>query len=122
MATAKNLEELKPHTIAKNLKLNGYKLNLVKAGYYNGRLYLWLEDAKTGEHFADLTENHPEIDDKILQENIDPEQWERAIIDGDFIAYLGGVREAKIWIMDNIKNCLGGGEIDGLPALVLFNN
>jgi hypothetical protein len=31
MATTKNLEELIPHTIAKNLKLNGYKLNLVRA-------------------------------------------------------------------------------------------
>lgn len=116
------MRDFTPHTIAKNLTIKGHKVNLVKAAYYNGRMYLWLEDAKTGEPFADVTENHPEIDDKILQENIDTEQWERAIIDGDFINYLGGIREAKIWLMENVKNCLGGGEIDGLPALVLFNN
>ena len=109
--------------LQKKLQFKGESVDLVKSTYENnGRLYLWLFDHKTGELYADITENHPEIDGEELQFNLVKWEAERAIIDGDFINLLGGEREAKIRIMDNIKNCLGGGEIQGWPALVLFFN
>lgn len=97
-----------------------YKLNIVRRQYENWRTYLWLINKK-GETFCDLTENHVEITDQELQENIG-ENGERLIIDGDFINFCNGSRYAKIRLMDNLENCLGGWEIDGLPAIVLFNN
>lgn len=96
-----------------------YKLNIVKGQYENWRSYLWLIE-KNGEMFCDLTENHVEITDQEL--NYWGEIGERLIIDWDFINFCGGSRNAKIRLMDNLENCLGGGEIDGLPAIVLFNN
>lgn len=97
-----------------------YELNIVKGQYENWRSYLWLID-KNGETFCDLTENHVEITDQELQVNL----WndgERVILDWDFIDFCGGERYAKIRLMDNLKNCLGGGIINGYPAIVLFNN
>lgn len=103
-----------------NLYWKDYKLDIVKWQYENWRTYLWLID-KNKETFCDLTENHAEITDQELQFNLGDE-GERLIIDGDFINFCGGSRNAKIRLMDNLKNCLGGGEIDGLPAIVLFDN
>lgn len=106
----------------KTLTLNGEKLSLIKATYLNNnRLYLGLEDAETGEHFADITENHPEINNEELQRDL-YDQGERAVINNDFINYIGGERQAKIWLMDNVENLIGGGEVQGWPCLVLFND
>lgn len=103
-----------------NLLGKDYTLDIVKWQYENWRTYLWLID-KNGETFCDLTENHVEITNQELQVNL----WndgERVILDWDFIDFCGGERYAKIRLMDNLKNCLGGGDIDGYSAIVLFNN
>lgn len=86
-------------------------LRVVKTEYENnGRLFLGLL-CWNGEPFADITENHPEIDDELLQAGLEKGKAERAIIDGDFIDLMGGERQAKIWLTDNIKNLLGGGDV-----------
>lgn len=109
----------------KKIKFSRYgetkTLKLIRGQYENGRLYLWLLTYR-GEPYADITENHPEIGDEILQFNLVKWEAERAIIDGDFINIMGGEREAKSRIIDNIDHCLGGGDVEGWPALVLFNN
>lgn len=106
----------------KTLTLNWEKLKLVKSEYSNNdRLYLGLIDAQTGEPYADITENHPEISNEELNHDL-YDQGERAVIDNDFINCMGWEHEAKIWLMDNIENLIGGGEVQGWPCLVLFNN
>lgn len=76
------------------------------------RTYFWIEDEDINEpgHFCDLSENHPDIsDDKIF--NTLPGH-EAIIIDNDFLAVFGEPRLAKIWIMDNIPECVITGDID----------
>ena len=120
------MQDFTPHTIAKKLKLERFwkikTLDLIKANYYDGGLYLWLAVSRTWEPYCDVTENHPEISKQDLNFWIDPEQWERAILDNDFINIFGDVRKAKIWLTDNVKNIIGGGDVQGWPAIVLFNN
>lgn len=54
-------------TLKRNLKLTiygeTYTLDLVKSEYEsNNRPYLWLVSSDTGEFFADITQNEPDID------------------------------------------------------------
>lgn len=84
----------------------------------NGHIYIWLIDKDTWEPFADITENHPELtDDDLLVDN----NWQKVIIDNDFISLFQSIRECKSWCMDNL-NCLWGAEVDWRPALYIDFN
>lgn len=87
----------------------------------NNRTYIWLY-LPDGEPYIDITENHPEIEDERLIEKDEEGNviGERVIINHDFVDMCGWVREAKIILMEKIPNCLGGWDIDWLPALYLI--
>ena len=92
-----------------------YNLDLIVDKYVNNnRTYFWLVDTSDGEPFADLSENHVEIsDDEIF--------WrlpghEAIIIDNDFLNCFDSIREAKIWIKDNISQCVITWDIDWLDC------
>lgn len=98
---------------------NTYDLELVVSHYSNNwRLYLGLMDTSDWEPFCDITENHPEVDDKWLAISDD---WEKVIIDHDFELCFASLRECKEWCMNNL-GCLGWAEVDGLPALYIIYN
>ena len=109
---------------AVEIELSGIKyiVDVIKWEYINNRMYLALYDTEDGELVADITDNFPEIKDEILQNWLENGEGERAILNHDFVFFMGWARQAKIWLMDNIKNCIGGWDVEGLPAIVLFNN
>ena len=86
---------------------------------FNGRLYLWLVDKYTGEPLIDISENHPELTNEQLEITSD---WQKVILDNDFIQVCGSVRNAKIRCMDNIEWVLGGCEVDWRPAIYVPNH
>lgn len=108
-----------PKTIMEWLELEcfwkTYKLNLTKWEYaVNGRTYFWLYDSEDWEPFCDLTENHTEISDEQVYWRL---PWhEGVIIDHDFLMCFDEPRLAKIWIKDNIKECIITGDIDWLDC------
>lgn len=88
-----------------------FDLELTKSSYENNdRTYFGLIDKKDWWPFCDLSENHPEIKDKEIFWRLPGH--EAIIIDNDFIACFDSIREAKLWIKDNIKECVITGEID----------
>lgn len=105
------------------VKLNAfwkeYNLELTFSRYSNNdRIYIGLVDTEDGCPFCDITENHPEISDEELM--ID-NNWEKVVIDNDFIACFPSVRDCKIWCMDNL-NCLGWDYVQGRPCLYIDFN
>jgi hypothetical protein len=89
-----------------------YILELFKLNYVNNnRTYFGLIDKKDWWPFCDLSENHPEIKDSEIFWRLPGH--EAIIIDNDFMMCFDSVREAKLWIKDNIKECVITGEIDG---------
>lgn len=92
-----------------------YNLDLIVNKYVNNnRTYFWLVDTSDGEPFADLSENHVEIsDDEIFWRLPGHEAF---IIDNDFLNCFDSIREAKIWIKDNISQCIITWDIDWLDC------
>lgn len=82
-----------------------YKLN-------PNRTYFWIEDEDEQEpgHFCDLSENHPDIPDSEIFGRLPGH--EAIIIDNDFLMCFNSPREAKIWIRDNIPECVITWDID----------
>ena len=98
-----------------------YDLELVKNNYLNNnRTYLGLVDIEDGEPFADLSENHPEISDMWIYETLPGH--EAIIIDNDFINCFNSEREAKIWIKDNISECVITWDMFWLPCFYIKLN
>jgi hypothetical protein len=60
--------------------------------------------------FCDLTENHVEIPDDIIYGRLPGH--EAVIIDHDFLNLFDEPRLAKIWIKENISECIITGDID----------
>lgn len=83
----------------------------------NNRTYLWLIDVDDWEPFCDLSENHVEIPDEIIYWLL---PWHEAIvIDNDFIACFNSEREAKIWLRDNLAECVITWDIQGRPVFYI---
>lgn len=68
-------------------------------------------------HFCYISENHPEISDEEIWNHF-PEH-EAIVIDNDFIACFNSEREAKIWISDNIPECIFTDELEWLPVFYI---
>lgn len=67
--------------------------------------------------FCQLSENHPEISDDLIFNNL---PWHEAIvIDNDFISCFPSERECKIWIRDNIPECVITGDLEGRPVFYI---
>lgn len=104
------------------MKLNAFwktfDLELIRNEYANNdRTYFWLVDRKDRELFADLTENHTEISDEQIYGRL---PWHEAvIINHDFLSSFDSIRDAKIWIKDNIKECVITGDIDWLDCFYI---
>lgn len=95
------------------MKLNAfwetYNLNLKKSYYTNNhRTFFWLLDEEWP--FADLSENHPDIPDSEIFWRLPGH--EAIIINSDFLMCFNNSREAKIWIKDNIPECVITWDID----------
>ena len=85
------------------------------------RTYFGIEDTNPEEpwHFCDLSENHPDIPDSEIFWRL---PWHEAIvIDNDFISCFNSEREAKIWIRDNIPECVITGDLEGRPVFYIKN-
>ena len=88
-----------------------YDLELTTNKYVNNwRTYFWLVDSADWEPFADLSENHPEINDEVIYSRLPGH--EAIVIDNDFLSCFDEPRLAKIWIKDNIKECVITGDVD----------
>ena len=83
----------------------------------NGRTAIALIDSDNGEPICYLSEDHPEVNDEIIFSRL-PE-YEAIIIDNDFIACFDSEREAKIWIRDNLPECVITGDIIGRPCFYI---
>lgn len=70
--------------------------------------------------FADLSENHPEISDSEIFWRF-PDH-EAIVIDNDFIACFPSERECKIWIRDNIPECVITGDLEWRPVFYIKTN
>ncbi len=81
------------------------------------RTYLWLFDTNDWEPFADLSENHPEISDDLIFNNLPGH--EAIVIDNDFISCFPSERECKIWIRDNIPECVITGDLEWRPVFYI---
>ena len=68
------------------------------------------EDEEEPGHFCDLSENHPDIPDSEIFGRLPGH--EAIIIDNDFLMCFNSPREAKIWIRDNIPECVITWDID----------
>lgn len=88
-----------------------YDLELTTNKYITwDRTYYWLVDKNDWEPFCDLSENHPEISDKLIYGWL---PWHEAIIiDNDFLSCFDEPRLAKIWIKENIKDCVITGTVE----------
>lgn len=83
----------------------------------NERTAIALIDSDDGEPICYLSENHPEIKDEIILSRLPGH--EAIIIDNDFIACFDSEREAKIWIKDNLPECVITGDIIGRPCFYI---
>lgn len=86
----------------------------------NNRLYLWLWTKDTHEPIVDISSNYMDISNEQLQYWLS-DNMERVIIDNDFIDIFWDIRQAKIWLMDNL-NYLGWDYVDWLPCIVITKN
>lgn len=67
--------------------------------------------------FCTLSENHPEISDYEIFNTL---PWHEAIvIDNDFIACFSSEREAKIWLRDNLAECVITGDLEWRPVFYI---
>ena len=67
--------------------------------------------------FCSISENHPEISD---EETFNHLPWHEAVvIDNDFISCFNSEREAKIWIRDNIPECVITGDLEWRPVFYI---
>ena len=95
------------------------KLTADRMNYFNNRTAFTLFDRDENEPwpFCTLSENHPEIsDDEIF--NTLPGH-EAIVIDNDFIACFDSEREAKIWLRDNLAECVITGDIKWRPVFYI---
>lgn len=99
------------------MKLNAfwktYDLELVKDTYtVNNRPYFGLVDTDPEDWgpFCDLSENHPEFTDEQLNGRLPGHQ--AIIIDNTFLMCFDEPRLAKIWIKENIPECVITWDID----------
>lgn len=98
-----------------------YDLELTVMNYFNNRTAFELYDynPKDAWPFCMISENHPEISDELIFNNL---PWHEAIvIDNDFISCFGSEREAKIWIKDNVPQCVITGDLEGRPVFYIKN-
>jgi hypothetical protein len=96
------------------------KLTLDRLKYLsNDRTAFTLFDRDENEPwpFCQLSENHPEISDYEIFNHL---PWHEAIvIDNDFISCFNSEREAKIWIRDNIPECVITGDLEWRPVFYI---
>ena len=95
------------------------RLTADRMNYFNNRTAFTLFDRDENEPwpFCTLSENHPEIsDDEIF--NTLPGH-EAIVIDNDFIACFPSEREAKIWLRDNLAECVITWDIQGRPVFYI---
>lgn len=69
--------------------------------------------------FASISENHPEISDEEIFGHLPGH--EAIVIDNDFISCFNNEREAKIWIKDNMPECVITGDLEGRPVFYIVN-
>lgn len=67
--------------------------------------------------FCTLSENHPEISDDLIFNNLPGH--EAIVIDNDFIDCFNSEREAKIWISDNLPECVITGDLEWWPVFYI---
>lgn len=67
--------------------------------------------------FCSISENHPEISDEETFNHLPGH--EAIVIDNDFISCFNSEREAKIWIRDNIPECVITGDLEGRPVFYI---
>ena len=85
----------------------------------NNRTAVELYDYKSDEPwpFCCISENHPEIPDEVIYGRL---LWhEMVVIDNDFVNCFPSEREAKIWIRDNIPQCVITWDYDWLPVFYI---
>lgn len=82
------------------------------------RTYFWIRE-NAQEFFCDLSENHPDIPDSEIFWRLPGH--EAIIISNDFISCFDSTREAKIWIRDNIPECVITWDIDWLDCFYIKN-
>lgn len=98
-----------------------YDLELIKSSYVNNsRTYFWLIDKEDWWPFCDLSENHPEIPFSEIYGRLPGH--EAIIIDNDFIMCFDSIREAKLWIKDNIPECVITWDIDWRNCFYIKTN
>lgn len=98
-----------------------YNLTLTTDNYRNnGRTYLWLVDASDWEPFADISENHVEIDDEEIFNTLPGH--EAIVIDQDFRQLFGSERDCKIWLRDNFPDLVViTGDLEWRPVFYIKN-
>lgn len=94
-----------------------YDLELQVSNYYNGRTYLGLYEPSSGEPFAAISENHPDINDEVIYGSL--KGHEAIVIDNDFQSCFNSLRDCMIWIRENVKMCVITGEIENYPVLFI---
>ena len=89
-----------------------YDLDIDFLNYFNNRTAVELYDYKSDEPgpFCMISENHPEIPDEVIYWRLPGH--EAIIIDNDFLSCFDEPRLAKIWIRDNIPECVITWDID----------
>lgn len=99
-----------------------YNLELDVLKYFNWRTAIELFDYNPEDPgpFCFLSENHPEISDDVIYWRL---PWHEAIIiDNDFINCFDSAREAKIWIKENVPQCVITGDIDWRDCFYIKSN
>lgn len=96
-----------------------YNLTLTTDNYRNnGRTYLWLVDISDWEPFADISENHVEIDDEEIFNTLPGH--EAIVIDQIFRQLFGSERDCKIWLRNNFPDLVViTGELKGRPVFYI---
>ena len=96
-----------------------YDLELVVNFYANNwRLYLGLVDTSDWEPFCDITENHPEIDDHWMTIT---EEWEKVIIDNDFLMCFDTKEDCVKWLTDNLHG-MSCASVNGRPTFYIIKD
>ena len=96
------------------------KLTVDKMKYLaNERTAFTLFDRDENEPwpFCSISENHPEISDEIIFNDLPG--LEAIVIDNDFIACFPSERACKIWIRDNIPECVTYGYLEWRPVFYI---
>lgn len=95
------------------------RLTADRMNYFNNRTAFTLFDRDENEPwpFCTLSENHPEISDDLIYDNLPGH--EAIVIDNDFIACFPSERECKIWIRDNIPECVITGDLEWRPVFYI---